>query len=137
MRRFSALFVLCAWLLASGAQWDLVQGFAWTRMVVNYSRTMPLAQAVRLTFTPENLCGVCEFVAAHRTRADADTRSASSDTAPSATADSAAKGKLLLAAAPVHHFAFSSVTVPGWPTELFDPLSHARPAPPTEPPRAA
>ena len=137
MRRAPALFVLCAWLLASGVQWDMVQGFAWARMVASYSRTMPLGEAVRLTFTPENLCGVCEFVAAHRTRADADTRSASSDTAPSATADSTAKGKLLLAAAPVHRFAFSSVTVPAWPTELFDPLSHARPAPPTEPPRAA
>jgi hypothetical protein len=69
MRRLSTLLVLCAWLLASGAHWDLAQGLGWARMVVNYSRTMPLDQAIRLTFSRENLCGVCEFVAEGETRA--------------------------------------------------------------------
>lgn len=134
MRRFSALFFLCAWLLASGAHWDLVQGFAWARMVVNNSRTMPLEQAVRLAFTPDNLCGLCEFVADHKTRADPDNPSA--PVAPTAAGDSAAKGKLFLATAPEHLFVFCTVPEPEWPTEHFLAHDHARPAPPVEPPRA-
>lgn len=54
--------MLTAWLLATGSHWDLVQTFAWGRMIATYSQTMPLAQAVKLTFTPDNLCGVCESV---------------------------------------------------------------------------
>jgi hypothetical protein len=135
MRRFSALFVLCAWLLASGAHWDIVQGFAWARMVVNYSRTMPLDEAVKLAFNADNLCGVCEFVADNKTRAAAD--NASAPVAPAAAGDSAAKGKLFLATAPEHLFVYCTVTAPEWPTERFDPLAVARAEPPTEPPRAA
>lgn len=135
MRRLPAFFVLCAWLLASGVQWDIVQGLAWVRMTANYSRTMPINEAVRLTFRADNLCGLCEFVADNKTRADA--RDAASDAAPAATGDSAAKGKLLLAAAPVHVFRFASATAPEWPAERFYPLALGRAAPPTEPPRAA
>jgi hypothetical protein len=135
MRRLSALLVLCAWLLASGAHWDLVQGFAWARMVANYSRTMPLDEAVKLAFTADNLCGVCEFVADHKTRADTD--NASAPAAPAAAGDSAAKGKLFLAHSPEHLFVFCTVPAPEWPTEQFLANAHARPAPPTEPPRAA
>ncbi|MBC8010277.1 MAG: hypothetical protein H7067_09280 [Burkholderiales bacterium] len=138
MRRLSALLVLCAWLLASGAHWDLVQSFAWARMVATYSRTMPLDEAVRLAFTADNLCGVCEFVADAKTRADLDNPSAPVEAAsPTAAADSAAKGKLLLAHAPEHLFVFCTVPAPEWPTEQFLANAHARPAPPTEPPRAA
>jgi len=133
MRRLSTLFVLCAWLLASGAHWDLAQGFGWARMVVNYSRSMPLEQAVRLTFSPENLCGVCEFVADGKTRAAADGSAQGAPVAP----ESAAKGKLVLATAPEHLFVFGSAPAPSWPAEHFLADAHARPAPPTEPPRAA
>ncbi len=133
MRRLSTLLVLCAWLLASGAHWDLAQGFGWARMVVNYSRTMPLEQAIRLTFSPENLCGVCEFVAEGKTRAAAD---GSANGAP-ANPESAAKGKLVLATAPEHLFVVGSAPAPSWPAEHFLANPHARPAPPTEPPRAA
>jgi hypothetical protein len=130
MRRFSAILVLCAWLLANGAHWDLVQSFAWGRMIANYSQTMPLAEAIRLTFTADNLCGVCEFVADGKTRAD--------DTTPEAAPrDPAPKATLLLATAPEHVFVFASAPEPRWPAEHFRPAAHARPAPPVEPPRAA
>ncbi len=132
MRRLSTLFVLCAWLLASGAHWDLAQGFGWARMVVNYSRTMPLQEAVRLTFSPENLCGVCEFVAEGKTRADAGGSSAT-DTPP---APDSAKGKLFFATAPEHVFVCGPAPAPSWPAEHFLADACARPAPPTEPPRA-
>lgn len=131
MRRLSALFVLCAWLFSSGAQWDLVQGFAWGRMIANYSRTMPLSEAIRMTFKADTLCGVCEFVADGKTRADAD------GSAPEATPrDPLAKDVLLLATAPARLFTFAAVSGPEWPTEHFQPDAIARPAPPTEPPRA-
>ena len=134
MRRLTTLFVLCAWLLASGAHWDLAQGFAWVRMTVNYSRTMPLAEAVRLTFTADNLCGVCELVAEARTRAEADTSGTAATPSPG---DFAAKGKLLLSAAPEHLFVYRTPPSPAWPEEQFRPDACARPAPPVEPPRAA
>lgn len=132
MRRLPAILVLCAWLLASGAQWDLLQGFAWGRMIASYSRTMPLAEALRLTFTPDNLCGVCAFVADAKTRADLGKTNPAD-----ASADPAAKAKAPLATPPAHVFVFRSVTAPAWPAEQFEPPARARPAPPTEPPRAA
>lgn len=133
MRRLSAILVLCAWLFANGAHWDLVQSFAWGRMIATYSQSMPLAEAIRLTFTADNLCGVCEFVADGKTRADSD------GNAPDALPrDPAAKATLILAAAPEHCFVFASASAsaPKWPAEHFRPDACARPAPPTEPPRA-
>lgn len=132
MRRLSAILVLCAWLLANGAHWDLVQSFAWGRMIANYSQSMPLSEAIRLTFTADNLCGVCEFVADGKTRADAD-----GTTPEAAPRDPAPKATLILAAAPEHVFIFASAPEPEWPAEHFRPDANARPAPPTEPPRAA
>jgi hypothetical protein len=131
MRRLSAILVLCTWLLANGAHWDLVQSFAWGRMIANYSQSMPLSEAIRLTFTADNLCRVCEFVADGKTRSDADCVS------PEATPrDPAAKAVLHLASAPEHIFVFASAPEPDWPAEHFRPEACARPAPPTEPPRA-
>lgn len=133
MRRLCSIFVLCAWLLANGAHWDLVQSFAWGRMIATYSQTMPVAEAVRLTFTADNLCGVCEFVADGKTRADAGDLSATD----AAAKDPAAKAVLLLATAPEHVFVFASAPAPSWPAEHLRPDAIARPAPPAEPPRAA
>ena len=132
MRRRFPIVVLLAWLLASGAQWDVLQGLAWGRMIANYSRTMPLGEAVRLTFTPDNLCGVCAFVAEARTRSSADQNAA--DQAP---AEAASKAKAPLASAPERLFVFQVLPAPDWPRENFLPDACARPAPPTEPPRAA
>jgi len=133
MRRLSTLLVLCAWLLSSGAHWDLAQGFGWARMVANYSRSMPLEAAIRLTFSPENLCGVCKFVAEGKTRTAADGSAKGQPTSP----ESAAKGKIVLTAAPAHLLVYGSAPAPSWPAEQFLAKDRARPAPPVEPPRAA
>ena len=132
MRRFFTVSVLFAWLLASGAQWDLLQGFAWGRMIATYSRTMPLNEAVRLAFTPENLCGLCKMVAEARTLSDID--HGAGDKTP---ADAVAKAKAPIAPAPEHLFVFQVLPAPSWPQENFWPEACARPAPPAEPPRAA
>jgi hypothetical protein len=61
-RRLQLCTLLFAWLLTTGSQWDAVQAFGWGRMIVTYAQSMPLAQAIELTFTADNLCGVCEAV---------------------------------------------------------------------------
>jgi hypothetical protein len=60
--RFQIGIVLFAWFIATGAQWDLVQTFAWGRMIAGYSRTMSIADSIRLTFKPDNLCSLCRIV---------------------------------------------------------------------------
>ena len=132
MRRLTNILVLCAWLLASGVHWDMVQSFAWGRMIATYSRTMPLDRAVKLTFTADNLCGICVWVAEAKTRVSDETASADT-TAPGAPVSAA---KLPLALPPGHVFVFRSLTAPEWPVNDFSPDACARPAPPTEPPRA-
>lgn len=70
-RQFTLVLTLAAWLLATGSQWDLVQTYGWGRMIVAYSRVMPLRQAVAKTFTGEELCGVCLAVHAAKQAQDA------------------------------------------------------------------
>lgn len=69
-RRFTLVLTLAAWLLATGSQWDLVQTYGWGRMIVSYSRSMPLRQAVQQTFSGETLCGVCLAVQAAKQQQD-------------------------------------------------------------------
>lgn len=49
-----------------GLQWDALQVIAWTRMIVTASRTMTLADAVRITFTPGNECSLCVYISENR-----------------------------------------------------------------------
>ncbi|WP_404423932.1 hypothetical protein [Nibricoccus sp. IMCC34717] len=62
MRRLHQILVLVAWLVATGSHWDLVQSFAWAKMVAVYSEDLPLLEAVQETFNPQNLCEVCKVV---------------------------------------------------------------------------
>lgn len=61
-RQCSLILTLVAWLFATGSHWELVQTFAWGRMITTYSRSMPLLQAVKKTFSGEAMCGICEAV---------------------------------------------------------------------------
>src|SRR5471032_1474735 len=63
-RQLSLLLTLAAWLLATGSQWDLVQTFAWGRMFVENTRTLPLLEAAQRTFSPEGRCPICAAVSA-------------------------------------------------------------------------
>ena len=62
-RRAQIIAVLIGWSLATGAQWDLVQAFAWGRMFATYVKTAPVMRAVQMTFAPGNMCSVCKAVA--------------------------------------------------------------------------
>jgi len=54
--------LLSAWLLATGVHWDAIQVFGWSRMIVTNAASMPLLTAVRQTFDPQEMCGVCHAV---------------------------------------------------------------------------
>lgn len=126
-RRISLILTLAAWLLATGSHWDLVQTFAWGRMIATYSQTVPLAEAIRLTFTPENMCGICSAVStAKQQQSDA-----------AAIPGGKLDGKILLAFTPAPA---PVVAAPSFVSPVFDhpwtPISE-RAAPPVPPPRSA
>lgn len=60
-RRIPIVCLLVLSVLGTGAQWDLLQVFAWGRMIVNHSRSMTLIAAVETTFDGET-CGLCRAV---------------------------------------------------------------------------
>jgi hypothetical protein len=58
-RRISIAALCLAWLCANGAIWNAVQVVAWAKMFRDYSRVMPVAQALKLTFDGEAPCDLC------------------------------------------------------------------------------
>src|SRR5690606_17934753 len=117
--------LLFAWLLATGSHWDLVQTFAWGRMIATYSQSMSIAQAVKLTFTPDNLCGVCESVSEAKQQQQH----------PAAPSDGKAFGKILLVHQPSPVFVAVAPDGPVWGRRDFTPADSDRHPPPTRPPR--
>ncbi len=124
-RRFQVAAVLLAWLLATGSQWDLVQVAGWARMIVSYSRTRPLAEAVRLTFTPGNECEVCDAVSAAKQQPDNP-----------ATPAANFPGKVLLIFQPAPIFVLNMPEFLPQPPGGRIMLGASRASPPVPPPRA-
>ena len=120
--------MLTAWLLATGSHWDLLQTFAWGRMIATYSQSMSLTQAVKLTFTPDNVCGLCQSVS-----------EAKQQMAPDTTLPSEAKsfGKILLIFQPVAVFVPRGPVTAAWGWNHAVPGCRDRSPPPLPPPRAA
>jgi hypothetical protein len=102
-------------------------------MIVEYSRSMSVAEAVRRTFTADQLCGLCEFVAEGKTRAD----SSGSTTTDDPSKDPNGKSPAIYPAGPGLGLVFSALPTRTWSVEHLRPVACARPAPPTEPPRVA
>src|SRR5436305_1454888 len=48
----------------TGSQWDLVQVFAWGRMLAVNVRELSFCDAAERTFSPEGQCAICEAVSA-------------------------------------------------------------------------
>jgi hypothetical protein len=127
-RQLSLVLTLAAWLLATGSQWDLVQTYGWGRMIVTYSRTMPLTRAVKQTFSGEEMCGVCQLVH-HAKQQDADNAKVPGTKAPA---------KIFLVGAPsALAFASPAPVSAGLVPAGSAPLSTDRTAPPLPPPRVA
>ena len=125
--RFQIVVILFAWLLATGGQWHLVQSFAWARMFTAYAKTMPVSEAARLTFTPDNMCGVCELVSAAQQQ--------HGDTALPAGTSLDAKTPLVFQ--PVPAVIIAAPTAPSWSLADRDTPASERAAPPLQPPRIA
>jgi hypothetical protein len=53
------ILLLSAWLLATGVHWDAIQVVAWSRMFADNARTLPVLAAMRQTFDPQKMCGMC------------------------------------------------------------------------------
>ncbi|MEI6861156.1 MAG: hypothetical protein WCL04_02785 [Verrucomicrobiota bacterium] len=129
LRRFQIAAVLLAWLLATGSQWDCTQVLAWGRMITHYAHTMPLADAVRLTFTAGNECDICVALA--------DVRQQQSDTVPVTPAAKSA-AKILLFVQPAAVFMMAAPETFVWPDSTRGSgLGMLRASPPVPPPRAA
>jgi len=69
-QRFALFSLFTAWFLATGSQWDIVQTFAWARMMVGYAQTMPLDEAVAQTFDPAKPCPLCLAVSKAKQQQD-------------------------------------------------------------------
>lgn len=127
-RKFSLILTLCAWLLATGSHWDLVQTFAWGRMIATYSQSMSFTKAVKKTFSVEGMCGLCEAVATAKQKQSADTDAAG--------AAGKSLGKILLVFAPdTTAPLLRAPSVFSWsPSDQLVPPPN-RAAPPVPPPR--
>lgn len=122
--KLSLITMLVAWLLATGSHWDLVQTFAWGRMIATYSQSMSLSEAVKLTFTPDNLCGMCESVSEAKQRQDA-----------AVPADAKAPGKILLVYQAAPSFVVPLPVSPEWTRNDWRPAEREGQPPPVPPPQ--
>lgn len=122
-RSLAVISLLFAWLCANGAIWDLAQVFAWGKMFVGYSTTLPVGAALRETLDPAKACELCVGVATAKAQ--------SSQKLPSVDRDGV---KLVLA------LEGATVTVPvpaspAWPRLAEPARVEWRPAVPVPPPR--
>ena len=58
-RRFVTILALCC---AIGLHWIALQSFAWTTMVIEYSKHAPLCAAITQTFDGAHPCLLCHAV---------------------------------------------------------------------------
>jgi hypothetical protein len=66
MRRISRAIVVFALCFSIGAHWFLLQSVAWGKMIVQYSQTASLAEAIAQTFDGDHPCGLCKDLTAAR-----------------------------------------------------------------------
>lgn len=123
-RKALRIVFLSAWLVATGAVWDVVQLVAWGGMFAQRLETMTVIEAARQTFLPEEKCNLCLAV---------EDGKRSRDEAAGIGGDSAGKAPLVIPAS-----VRVAVTPPaGVSTLHLEPgLAGARrEAPPLPPPR--
>lgn len=56
--------MLAGLVFSLGAHWAILQSFAWASMLVEFSRTAPICEALIKTFDGRHPCQLCLFVAA-------------------------------------------------------------------------
>jgi hypothetical protein len=121
--RLKVVAILFAWFLTTGSQWDFVQTLGWGRMIVRYSETMSVAQAIKRTLGGE-MCGVCAAVS--HAKQQGQTSNVAAENAP-------AKAVMVCPLAP--QFVLIAPERGSWPPGAFVMRSEARRAPLRPPPR--
>ena len=126
-RKFALVLTLTAWLLATGAQWDVVQAAAWARMFSNNLAVLPLGAALERTFSPEGRCEICGAVSTAKQQ--------QADNGSSALGGKA-EAKVLLVFQPAPAVIVAAPDFAPWPSDDPFALSFDRAAPPLPPPRS-
>lgn len=62
MRSWAKWLCVLALTVSVGGHWALLQCVAWSGMLLQYSQTMPLAQAVAYTFDGDHPCKMCRAI---------------------------------------------------------------------------
>jgi hypothetical protein len=63
VRQFARIATIGALCCAIGLHWVALQSFAWTSMLIEYSKGAPLCQAIAQTFDGAHPCSLCHVVA--------------------------------------------------------------------------
>ena len=63
VRQFARIATVGALCSAIGLHWIVLQSFAWTSMLIEYSKGAPLCQAIAQTFDGAHPCSLCHVVA--------------------------------------------------------------------------
>jgi hypothetical protein len=63
LRQVGRIVTIGALCCAIGLHWVALQSFAWTSMLIEYSKRAPLCQAIAQTFDGAHPCSLCHVVA--------------------------------------------------------------------------
>ncbi len=67
MFRISGMLLICvAFFSLAGGHWAMLQMIAWAQMVRDFSKSVPVVEAIVRTFSGEYPCGMCTRISAER-----------------------------------------------------------------------
>lgn len=124
LKKLQLFAVLFAWMLATGAQWDMLQVVAWSKMFLSNTEDMSVGVALEKTFDGEE-CEMCRAVR----------RAKQQENAPGLPSEKRIT-KLILIFQPVPALVYLKAGPAEWPSrdEVCSGLMRA--APPVPPPRS-
>ena len=111
--------VLLMLTISVGFHWTLLQSIAWVGMVVNYSQSSPIKEALRKTFDGQHPCQICHIVA-----------SGKKSERKEQTQAPAKKMELFLVSTPRFIFTPDKIALVAWLPDLNARLSESPPKPP-------
>lgn len=64
--RLGLIFTILAVFAMGGGHWAVLQGIAWTGMMMKYAQEVPIVTAVKKTFSGDSPCTLCKTIAEKR-----------------------------------------------------------------------
>jgi hypothetical protein len=64
--RLGLIFTILAVFAMGGGHWAVLQGIAWTGMLIKYTQEVPVVTAVKKTFSGDAPCSMCKAIAEKR-----------------------------------------------------------------------